>query len=80
MCAPYNAAAGGISSLLYSPVDLVVIQQQKLGLNSPMATIQSITSNHGVAGLMRGFSACVVREVGACFYSCELFFFFLNSI
>jgi hypothetical protein len=27
-------AAGGISSVLYSPVDLVVIQQQKLGLNS----------------------------------------------
>jgi hypothetical protein len=32
----YAAAAGGISSVLYSPVDLVVIQQQKLGLNSPM--------------------------------------------
>eukprot|EP00740_Mantoniella_antarctica_P013593 CAMPEP_0181371194 /NCGR_PEP_ID=MMETSP1106-20121128/13918_1 /TAXON_ID=81844 /ORGANISM="Mantoniella antarctica, Strain SL-175" /LENGTH=293 /DNA_ID=CAMNT_0023488215 /DNA_START=179 /DNA_END=1060 /DNA_ORIENTATION=- len=55
-------AAGGISSVLYSPVDLVVIQQQKLGLNSAAATISAITSNHGVAGLMRGFSACVVRE------------------
>ena len=55
-------AAGGISSLLYSPVDLVVIQQQKLGLNSPMATISAIVSGHGPAGIMRGFSACVVRE------------------
>ena len=39
-----------------------MIQQQKMGLNSPMATVQAITSGHGAAGLMRGFSACVVRE------------------
>ena len=32
-------AAGAASSVLYSPVDLVVIQQQKLGLDSPGATI-----------------------------------------
>lgn len=55
-------AAGAVSSVLYSPVDLLVIQQQKMGLNSPGATISAITSNHGVAGLMRGFSSCVVRE------------------
>ena len=54
--------AGGISSVLYSPVDLVVIQQQKLGLNSPFATVSAVTSTHGQAAIMRGFSACVVRE------------------
>ena len=54
--------AGGISSVLYSPVDLVVIQQQKLGLNSPFATISAITSQNGMASIMRGFSSCVVRE------------------
>ena len=55
-------AAGAASSVLYSPVDLVVIQQQKRGLDSPFKTISAITSERGVAGLMRGFSACVVRE------------------
>ena len=55
-------AAGGISSVLYSPVDLVVIQQQKMGLNSPLDTVRAIASERGVAGLMRGFSSCVVRE------------------
>jgi solute carrier family 25 2-oxodicarboxylate transporter 21 len=54
-------AAGGVSSVLYSPVDLVVIQQQKRGLDSPFKTVSAITSERGVAGLMRGFSACVVR-------------------
>ena len=55
-------AAGAISSVLYSPVDLIVIQQQKLGLDSVAGTVRAVTSNHGMAGLMRGFSACVVRE------------------
>lgn len=54
--------AGGLSAALYSPVDLVVIQQQKLGVNSPGAAIKHITSTHGVAALWRGFSSCVVRE------------------
>ena len=55
-------AAGGVSSVLYSPVDLIVIQQQKKGLDSPFKAISAITSERGVAGLMRGFTACVVRE------------------
>lgn len=55
-------AAGAASSVLYSPVDLVVIQQQKMGLNSPGATIGAIVKELGPAGLMRGFSSCVVRE------------------
>ena len=55
-------AAGAVSSLLYSPVDLVVIQQQKLGLDSPGATISAIVKEHGASGMMRGFWSCVVRE------------------
>ena len=55
-------SAGAISSVLYSPVDLIVIQQQKLGLNSVAGTVRAVTSEFGAAGLMRGFSACVVRE------------------
>lgn len=55
-------AAGAVSSVLYSPVDLVVIQQQKLGLDSPGATISAIVKEHGASGMMRGFWSCVVRE------------------
>ena len=55
-------AAGAASSVLYSPVDLVVIQQQKLGLDSPGATISAIVKEHGAAGMMRGFWSCVGRE------------------
>ena len=51
-------AAGAASSVLYSPVDLVVIQQQKLGLDSPGATISAIVKEHGAAGMMRGFWSC----------------------
>mmetsp|Transcript_30855 Transcript_30855/g.42744 ORF Transcript_30855/g.42744 Transcript_30855/m.42744 type:complete len:274 (+) Transcript_30855:115-936(+) len=53
--------AGSISALLYSPVDLLVIQQQKLKLG-PGPAIAHIARTHGPQMLMRGFSACVVRE------------------
>ena len=33
-----------------------------MGLNSPLDTVRAIASERGVAGLMRGFSSCVVRE------------------
>ncbi|EEH54476.1 mitochondrial carrier family [Micromonas pusilla CCMP1545] len=55
-------AAGATSSILYSPVDLIVIQQQKRGLDSAAATIKAIASEHGALALCRGLSACVVRE------------------
>ncbi|KAK3237751.1 hypothetical protein CYMTET_52197 [Cymbomonas tetramitiformis] len=53
--------AGSISALLYSPVDLLVIQQQKLNLGL-WPTISHISREHGALMLMRGFNACVVRE------------------
>lgn len=53
--------AGSISALIYSPVDLLVIQQQKLKMG-PMEAIKHISKEHGSQMLMRGFSACVVRE------------------
>mmetsp|Transcript_62391 Transcript_62391/g.75086 ORF Transcript_62391/g.75086 Transcript_62391/m.75086 type:complete len:281 (+) Transcript_62391:81-923(+) len=55
------ASAGAISSIIYSPVDLITIQQQKLSLN-PVQTFQHIMSNHGMSGIFRGISACAVRE------------------
>lgn len=55
------AGAGAISALVYSPVDLTTIQQQKLALN-PLRTVQHINEQFGIRGLMRGFSACAGRE------------------
>jgi len=53
--------AGSVSALIYSPVDLLVIQQQKLKMG-PWDAISHISKTHGPQMLMRGFSACVVRE------------------
>jgi solute carrier family 25 (mitochondrial 2-oxodicarboxylate transporter), member 21 len=55
------AGAGAISAVVYSPVDLLTIQQQKLNLNL-WNTTRSLTENFGVSVLYRGFSACVARE------------------
>jgi len=56
------AGAGAISALVYSPVDLTTIQQQKLSLN-PLRTIQHVTTEFGVTGgVLRGFMACAARE------------------
>jgi hypothetical protein len=54
-------AAGATSAILYSPVDLVTIQQQKLN-QSMMGTISHITKNYGVASLWRGFVPTAMRE------------------
>jgi hypothetical protein len=56
------AGAGAISAVVYSPVDLLTIQQQKLGLNSVGKTVQTLVQDHGVRGLYRGFWSCVGRE------------------
>ena len=53
--------AGAISSILYSPLDLVVIQQQKLA-TSISGALSAVTKEHGVAALFRGFTSCAVRE------------------
>jgi solute carrier family 25 (mitochondrial 2-oxodicarboxylate transporter), member 21 len=55
------AGAGAISAVLYGPVDLLTIQQQKLHLNL-WNTTRMLMENFGVSGFYRGFSACVARE------------------
>lgn len=55
------AGAGAVSALVYSPVDLTTIQQQKLGLN-PLATFQHVVKTYGVQGVFRGYCSCAVRE------------------
>jgi len=55
------AGAGAISAIVYSPVDLLTIQQQKLNLNL-WNTSKTLVANYGFSGLYRGFSACVARE------------------
>eukprot|EP00978_Attheya_sp_CCMP212_P031418 scaffold118654_cov45-Attheya_sp.AAC.2 len=55
------AGAGALSAIIYSPVDLTTIQQQKLSLN-PVQTVQHIYQTYGVQGLFRGFGSCAVRE------------------
>eukprot|EP01063_Lacrimia_lanifica_P024177 TRINITY_DN32139_c0_g1_i1.p1 TRINITY_DN32139_c0_g1~~TRINITY_DN32139_c0_g1_i1.p1 ORF type:complete len:290 (+),score=98.50 TRINITY_DN32139_c0_g1_i1:49-918(+) len=55
-------AAGGISAIVYSPVDMITIQQQKLNM-SPVQTARHIIAKYGYAnGFFRGFGACAVRE------------------
>lgn len=56
-----SAAAGAISAIVYTPVDLITIQQQKLSFH-PYQTAHYIVNQYGLAGLLRGFSSCAVRE------------------
>lgn len=56
-----SCLAGASSALLYSPVDLTMIQQQKLGLG-PGATISHIMSEHGATTMLRGVCSMAVRE------------------
>ena len=59
----YTAAgAGAISALVYSPVDLTTIQQQKLNLN-PVATMGTIVKDYGMAGVFRGFVSMAVLSL-----------------
>lgn len=53
--------AGAFSALVYTPVDMTMIHQQKLGKN-PVQTLQHLVSKHGVAAPWRGFAACAGRE------------------
>jgi solute carrier family 25 2-oxodicarboxylate transporter 21 len=55
------AGAGAISSLVYSPVDLITIQQQKLEMNLWNAS-QTLVQNYGLAGIYRGLVSCAARE------------------
>lgn len=56
------AGAGVVSALVYSPVDLLTIQQQKLD-KSLLDTLRFIYQHHGGwKGLYRGLSVCAIRE------------------
>jgi hypothetical protein len=54
-------AAGAISSALYSPVDLTVIQQQKMGLG-PGGTVAAVVKQGGLLKMWRGTVSCAARE------------------
>ena len=56
-----SAVAGACSAVVYSPVDLTTIQQQKLGLN-PIQTVQHLVKEHGAMCMFRGFMPCAIRE------------------
>jgi solute carrier family 25 2-oxodicarboxylate transporter 21 len=55
------AGAGAVSAFVYSPVDLITIQQQKMELN-PWRTMKALLESHGLSGLYRGLLSCVCRE------------------
>jgi hypothetical protein len=55
------AGAGAISALVYSPVDLITIQQQKMELD-PLRTLKALAQSHGFSGIYRGLLPCVCRE------------------
>jgi hypothetical protein len=54
-------AAGALSSALYSPVDLTVIQQQKMGLG-PGGTVSAVIKQGGLGKMWRGTVSCAARE------------------
>jgi solute carrier family 25 2-oxodicarboxylate transporter 21 len=56
-----SAGAGALSALVYGPVDLTTIQQQKLGLN-PIQTLSAVIKKHGNLSIFRGFCATAIRE------------------
>jgi len=53
--------AGACSAVLYAPVDLTMIQQQRLGLGVSGA-VQHIIKTRGMLGLWRGFVSTAARE------------------
>jgi len=61
-----SAAAGFCSAIIYSPVDLVTIQQQARS-KAMGATFSEITSEFGFFILRRGIISCGLRE---CVYAC----------
>lgn len=55
------AAAGAISAIFVSPLELVMIQQQRHG-GSMMSTVKSILNSSGAATLGRGLVSTTIRE------------------
>mmetsp|Transcript_60299 Transcript_60299/g.73881 ORF Transcript_60299/g.73881 Transcript_60299/m.73881 type:complete len:251 (-) Transcript_60299:34-786(-) len=56
-----SAAAGCVSALIYGPVDLMVIQQQKFQA-SLSATFNIIREKYGAMRIYRGVTSTMVRE------------------
>lgn len=56
-----SAGAGAISALIYGPVDLMVIQQQKY-VASLSSTFNIIREKYGALKIYRGLLSCMVRE------------------
>lgn len=56
-----SMAAGAVSALVYTPVDMTMIFQQKLG-KSPLQTLRYLVTSHGSTSPWRGFGACASRE------------------
>eukprot|EP00486_Rosalina_sp_Unknown_P005962 CAMPEP_0201564616 /NCGR_PEP_ID=MMETSP0190_2-20130828/3066_1 /ASSEMBLY_ACC=CAM_ASM_000263 /TAXON_ID=37353 /ORGANISM="Rosalina sp." /LENGTH=288 /DNA_ID=CAMNT_0047981025 /DNA_START=28 /DNA_END=894 /DNA_ORIENTATION=+ len=56
-----SAGAGAISALIYGPVDLMVIQQQKY-VASLSSTFNIIREKYGAMRVYRGLLSCMVRE------------------
>ena len=53
--------AGAFSAVLYGPVEMTTIHQQKTGLG-PLGTISHLSKQYGVASLWRGFVPTACRE------------------
>ena len=54
-------AAGAFSALFYGPVDLVMIQQQKLKMG-PIDAVRHIVRQGGALAIERGMVSCAARE------------------
>jgi hypothetical protein len=55
------ALSGGLSSVIYSPVDLITIHQQKTK-KSMIKTSNMIFKNNGLLSLWKGIFPCAIRE------------------
>lgn len=56
-----SAGAGAVSALIYGPVDLLVIQQQKMKLALGLA-FNAIRNEYGALRIYRGLGSTVIRE------------------
>jgi len=53
--------AGALSAILYAPVEMIAIHQQKLRY-SPLQTLSHLARHHGVASIWRGLMPTACRE------------------
>ena len=53
--------SGGLSSILYTPIDLITIQQQIQQKNT-RRTVKNILRNHNFFTFFKGITPCIIRE------------------